>query len=168
MVGPIHTIQQNRLANGIHSVWTATTSSWLLGVIVNCRCWDLYADGPRIKGNWSYDAENLVPWLDDPDARHKIRAVFVEYEHVLSLDNPFPNTSTRLRTILGRLDSLHSENMVRPTATESSGHAGNEIEGGGGDQAVDKQSPAQNMKNSASNMGGKGVRVEGERGPAWD
>ncbi|KAJ7438052.1 hypothetical protein FB451DRAFT_1416491 [Mycena latifolia] len=159
----VHAIHQNRFANSMHNVFAARPSPKLLSVIVDCHCWDLYADGPPIESNWwDYAAENLVPWLNDPDARHNIQAVFMEYEHMLSLSNDFPDTLTRLRTILGRLDSLHSENMVRPTATSSTGHAENEIEGGGGDQAVDKPSPAPNMKNSASEMGGKGVRVEGE------
>ncbi|KAJ7455586.1 hypothetical protein FB451DRAFT_1407897 [Mycena latifolia] len=162
MVGPVHVIHQNRLANSIYAVSVARASPKLLSVIVDCRCWDLYADGPSIERKWSYyPAENLVPWLDNPDARHKIGAVFVEYGQTLSLSNDFPDTLTRLRTILKRLDSLHSEDMVRPT-TESDGYAENEIEGNGGVQVVDKQSPAPNMKNSASDVGGKGVRVEGE------
>ncbi|KAJ7436639.1 hypothetical protein FB451DRAFT_1453828 [Mycena latifolia] len=146
----------------IYTLFAARASSKLLSVIVDCRCWDLYADGPSTElKEWYYSAENLLPWLDNPDARHKIGAVFVEYEHTLSLSNDFPDTLTRLRTILGRLDSLHAKDMVRPTATESAGHAKNGIEGSGVVQ-VDKSSPAPNIQNSASDVGGKEPRMEAE------
>ncbi|KAJ7438054.1 hypothetical protein FB451DRAFT_170138 [Mycena latifolia] len=112
MVGHVHAIHQNRLANSMRTVFAARTLPKLLSVIVDCRCWDLYADGRPTKSTWFYNPpRNLPPWLNDPDARYKIQAVFGEYEHTLLLSNDFPDTLTRLRKILGRLDSLHSEDM---------------------------------------------------------
>ncbi|KAJ7446144.1 hypothetical protein FB451DRAFT_1188901 [Mycena latifolia] len=155
----VHAIHQNRLAHSIHTLLAARTEPKLLSVIVDCRCWDLYADGPPTNPNWWYPpAENLLPWLDNHDARQKIRAVFVEYEHTLSLSNELPDTLPRLRKILRRLDSLHAEDMVRPTATERAGFAAEDIEGSGSVQ-VEKPSPAPNIQNPASDVGGKEARV---------
>ncbi|KAJ7803057.1 hypothetical protein B0H14DRAFT_2889973 [Mycena olivaceomarginata] len=122
-VGHIHRAHQNRLANSLHSVFTAGYLPELLNTIVESSCWDIYAAYPEKpdNGDWTLP-QPLVPWLDDPDLRRKICAVFTEYEKKVA------HTLTRVCKILEGLEFGHPDSEVPDL---EAGRAGEPLEGMG-------------------------------------
>ncbi|KAJ7817355.1 hypothetical protein B0H14DRAFT_1387182 [Mycena olivaceomarginata] len=133
-VGRIHRAHQNRFANSLHSVFTAGSLPELLNTIMESSCWDIYAAYPEKpdNGDWTLP-QPLVPWLDDPDSRRKICAVFTEYKKKLA------DTLIRVRKILEGLEFWHPDSGVPHL---EAGGTGEPVEGVGPGTVVNQDSPA--------------------------
>ncbi|KAJ6559970.1 hypothetical protein B0H19DRAFT_1375899 [Mycena capillaripes] len=116
---PIHPVHQIRLASSIDAV-LASGFIELLGRIVNCACWALYARGHKTEEEVRVYREELrarreeqdgfalglnYPWLDNPIALQKIKDVFMDYEKQLNLSS---GATTHLQNILLGVDSWHT------------------------------------------------------------
>ncbi|KAJ6559962.1 hypothetical protein B0H19DRAFT_1260636 [Mycena capillaripes] len=112
---PIHSVYQMRLASSIHGVLAAGFME-LLGRIVNCTCWAIYAGGHKTEDQVRTYREELrtrrgeqahnIPWLDNPIARQKIKDAFIRYEEQLNLSSGTPN---HLQNILQGIESWHTQ-----------------------------------------------------------
>ncbi|KAJ7160708.1 hypothetical protein C8R46DRAFT_1194209 [Mycena filopes] len=110
----IHPTYQIRFAESIHRIFEAGQPLELVGAIIDCRWWNLYAEGKKTEeemreplGNpW-----NLRPWLQDFSARQIVRAAFAQYE-----ENLGRSTNSRVRRILAGIDSWHPEGAINPIA----------------------------------------------------
>ncbi|KAJ6556167.1 hypothetical protein B0H19DRAFT_140138 [Mycena capillaripes] len=106
--GSVHPKHQIRLANSVQANFVAHGVTGILNAVINCRCWNLYAEEPNGRlGVAQFDSR--WPWLDNPAAHRKIRETFAAYAEKFSVSTDLPDILTRLQNILQGLGSWHPE-----------------------------------------------------------
>ncbi|KAJ7829145.1 hypothetical protein B0H13DRAFT_2116337 [Mycena leptocephala] len=106
--GPVHPNHQIRLANGVHATFVAHCVTGLLNAVINCACWDLYAEQSNGKRDMA-DSDDRRPWFDNPGARRRLQETFAEYAEKLKESTETPGVLTRLQSIQQGLSAWHAE-----------------------------------------------------------
>ncbi|KAJ7652753.1 hypothetical protein DFH06DRAFT_533606 [Mycena polygramma] len=141
---PINHNLQMRLANCIQSLFAAATNMGLLDEIVTCPLWTVYGAGLKAKEEVEvrrrqFDRlpddprHRFWPWLDNTEARRKIKTAFTDYERDLTstIDSPSRRFLPHLQAVLQGMECWHPE-FLEETMGELEGEkptVGNPIRG---------------------------------------
>ncbi|KAJ7664022.1 hypothetical protein DFH06DRAFT_1042280 [Mycena polygramma] len=127
----IHPSLQIRLANSIQAIFSLASDTELLDQIVICPLWAVYGAGIKTKqeiearrNKFMFSTDNshdelpedprhrFWPWLDNPEARRKIKQAFAGYEVKLnSMSQSTSHVLPQLQQILAGMDSWHPEHL---------------------------------------------------------
>ncbi|KAJ7220201.1 hypothetical protein GGX14DRAFT_586056 [Mycena pura] len=107
----IHRTHQIRFASSLYNILSAGRFAGLMEDLVYLRCLNSYAREPSSSLQEVSNFDGLHDWLDDPVARQKIKAGFLDFEIRLNTKADSPKTLARLRKILHQLDSMEEKDQ---------------------------------------------------------